>query len=600
MTFWGLLTTSIPLVATLLPFAGWAKPSVAITSPAASSVFAVANTVTISGTCSPGVTTVEVFYDGAPIGSTTASGGAWSFKWSPGLLRAAGAQNMVARAHRGIRSADSAPRAFTVDNVPLRSAYGSTGGFWLADDLAFSDGATVTTWTSRVNGLQWTSSTATMMTGGWVDPRGAQKCVALRVASSGEMNCDALAVNFQGTNPAVTVILGMQVPAGLGTGTQMLFTATSTSSSTPKWLYEHVGLAQRLAKQSTTLSFATTKNLAIDFGQHMYVATDTGVAMNVWRDSGCVMNAATPQALDVADAAINTVNLGVQNNAGSKVNRADENLRWVIVVPTASLTQQNLQYILNFCMGNYDADQFFGDSSTAFELNVFAGQSNTQGLSVSTQPAVPEIRFFFRSNNNWLSDPTALQSLAPQGAGPYIGYWYQSAIARNSALGGAPLHVCGFGSGAQFCSYYSTFSDEGYYATTGFDEWCRNVETAKALLGGTPSYRLIWGQGESDTLNSTAASVYLSNLATVVALYETRLGVGVPTVIIEVNGTSPGQNFAAQVQADEATFVAGRAHTVLDTSTQAYVYPTGFISSLHYNETSMLAIGNSVGSQVIP
>jgi hypothetical protein len=583
----------------LLPFAGWAAPLVAITSPAAASVFEVARTVEIAGTCSPGVSLVELYYDGAIIGSTVPVGGNWSFRWSPGLLRAAGAKNMVARAVRGLRESDSAPRSFTVDNVPLRSIYGSGGGCWFADDLAFANNATVTSWSSRVNGLTWTSSTATMLTGGWVDPRGSQKCVSIRVAANGEMNCDALAPLFQGTNPPVTVMLIMQVPTGLGTGTQMLFTATSTSSSGPKWLYEHVGLAQRLAKATTTLTFSTTKNLAIDFGQHMYVATDTGTVMNVWRDSGCVMNADAPQPLDVANAAINTVNLGVQNNAGSKVFRADMNLRGVVVAPTASISQSDFQYVLNFYMGNFDHDQYFGDAATPFELDIFVGQSNTQGLAVSTLPAVDDIRFFFRSNNNWLSDPTALAALEPQGSGPFIGYWYQSAVARKAALAGGELQVCGFGSGAQFCSYYSTFADDGYYSTSGFDAWCRNLETAKALYGGTPSYRLIWGQGESDTQNSTAASVYLSNLTTVMAMYESRLGVGFPLVVIEVNGTSPGQPFAAQVQADQATFAAGRAHTVLDTSSQVYVFPTGFISSLHFNQASMIAIGNSVGNQVV-
>lgn len=587
----------------LLLFAALAAPVAAITSPAAASVFAVANTVTVAGTCSFGCYRVDLFYNGALIGSCVPLAGSWSFKWSPGLLRAAGSKNMVAVAHRGAKTGSSAPRAFVVDNVPLRAQLGAGGDFWSADDLAFANGATVTAWVGRCNGLTWTSSTATMLTAGWTSPAGALKCVSIRVAATGEMNCNALAPLFQGTDPPVTVVPVMQVPAGLGTGTQMVFTATSTASSTPKWLLEHVGTAaaMKLAKQTTTLTFSSAANLRVDFGQHMYVATDTGTVMGVWRDSGARQNADTTQALNVADAAINTVNLGVQNNAGSKVNRADQNMRALWVGPTASLTQQQLQYLTNFCFGNFDQDQYYGDSTTAHEVDIFAGQSNTQGLAVSTLPAVPAQRFFFYSDNNWLSDPATLQNLAPQGAAPNIGYWYQSAIARQAAVGATPVHAIGVGSGSKFCADFLVFGDGGYYDTGLFDEFCRNLETSKCLLGGTPTYRLIWGQGESDATDATASGNYLTNVTAVFAAYTTRVGdPNLPIVVIGLNGNSPGQAFAATVQAAEASIAASRSHTALVTTSDIPFGVTYFVSVFHYNELGQVTVGNRVGAVVVP
>lgn len=582
------------------PLGGTEPPEVAITSPAPATLLAVHITATISGTCSAGCSLVELRYNGSLIGSCVPVGTTWEFKWGPGLLRA-GAHDMVATAYRGLAQADSAPVSLTVDNVPLRALLGATGGFWYADDLAYANGATVATWASRVNGYNWTSSTVTMLTGGWVTPAGNLKCVSARVASLGEMNCDALAPLFQGTNPPVTVVEMMQVPAGLGSGTQMIFTATSTSSSTPKWLHQHVGVPApvRLSKQTTTLTFSTAASLRVDYGQHLYVATDTGTAMNVARDSGCRQGFGTSQNLDVADGAFNTVNLFVQNNAGSKVNRADANLRALAIFPVASLTQPELQYLTNFLFGNFDHDAYYGDSAQPWEGNNFWGQSNTQGLAVSSLPDVPEIQFFFRSNNNWVSDPTALSTVEPQGAGPYIGYWYQASIDRQAAIPATPVHAFGFGSGGQYCNYFYDFSDDGYYSTTGFDEWCRNLETFKALMGGTPSWRVIWGQGESDATLQSAADVYQANLTTLMNLAEPRLSAGFPLVVIQLNGTSPGQTYAATVQAAEAAFVAGRAHTVLVPTTDI-VFPTDFISIFHYDQTGQVIVGGRAGSAVVP
>ena len=592
------MTNTLPFFAAAVP------PAVAITSPAAATVFAVATPVLISGTCTPGCHKVELRFNGSLLRETaTITGSTWSFWWSPGLNRA-GTFNMVARAYRGAKHTDSAARSFTVDNVPLRSKFGATGDFWHADDLAYSDGATVATWTGRVNANAWISSTATMLTAGFPNPAGAKKCVATRVASSGKMTCNGMAGLFGGTNPAVSFFQLRQVPAGLGTGTQMDFTATSSSSSTPKWLVEHVGTpgAVKVAKRTTTLTFPSAGDAVpsrVDFGVHGHLITDTGTSVNVWRDSGAVMTALTPQTLDVADSVFDRVSLGVQDNAGSNVNFADNNYRCVALFPTSTFTAAEAQYLLNFCLGNYDNDQYYGDASTAFEVQVCEGQSNMQGLAVSTLPAVASSQTFFYSDNNWLSDPVALSAMAPEGAGPYIGYWYQNAIARQAAIPTIPVHSIGAMRGAQDLARFYEFGNGDYYATTLLDEFYRNVETAKCLFGGSPSWRIPFGQGESDAQSAVLAPQYLTNMNILFPLYRGRLGATTPVVIIQLNGNSPGQAQAATVKTAQSDWVAADAHAVL-VVTDDILYPGGFISTLHYNEASQVIVGGRSGSAVVP
>jgi subtilisin family serine protease len=92
-------------------------PTVAITAPAAGTT--VAGTTTVSGTASDdhGVTQVQVFVDGALLGTTTPSGGAWSLLWDT-TAQSDGAHTLTAVATDTVgQTGTSSATAVTVANI---------------------------------------------------------------------------------------------------------------------------------------------------------------------------------------------------------------------------------------------------------------------------------------------------------------------------------------------------------------------------------------------------------------------------------------------------------------------------------------------------
>lgn len=568
------------------------------TSPAPSAVLEVATTVVISGTCDAACTYVEVLANGEVVATATPSAGSFTCAWSPGQLRA-GQQRLTVRTYRGNSYAQTS-RDVTVSGTPLASKWDL--GFWHADDLAnqYSDGQAVTSWSPRTGAQPWTAALShapTYQAAGYgnawpgVGPGANKGCVLLN-GTSQYLLCDALVAAFTAANARSVFIIYQQVSAA---GTQTLICASATTGTANKWqLFSNSAPgAYRILRGTTTSVYGTNPNQRNDLGAHFVFVRDPGTGpISLHRDVLW-----TPGTQSVANAAV-TANTSTKLALGANFNGSTTptnygNIKILCVgLSTQAFTTQEQQKCAYQALGLFDRDQYYGDSATAFKLNPGAGQSNLQGLAVSSLPALPQIRLLAISTNNWIADMPTTVPIGPQQGN--LGPWYQFAQDRRTATG-QDVHICLAGQGATGINSFKDPAYDGLYSTALFDLQCRVIAEAKAALGGTPDIdRFLIVEGETDSQSSPGSSTYQANMTTWANNIRTLIpGCSASTRIVAPQVSSySAYPFGAAVQAAQAAWAAADVNGAAPSVASIASAPFFNLDGIHYNQAGVLGLGS--------
>jgi len=571
-----------------------------ISTPAAAASLEVATTCNISGTCDSNVTSVSVLLaTGELLGTTTQTAGAWSFKWSPGRNRA-GAQTLVVRAYRGTSYAQSTV-SVTVPATPLASLWDLGWFDALTLESMYSDGALVTNWPAMSGAFAWTASDSfapTWAQTGWGQGVNAptRGCVRFNGTTQYALYSGAVTA-FTGTNARTVFMVYRTIT---GAGTQTLICASATSGASNKWQVFCTGApaAYKVIRGATTTTFGTAAELRNDLGQHFLYVRDPGTAasaITLTRDR--LWQGTNAQSGANAAVTANTptiLALGANFNGTSTPTNFGNYDLLAVGLSTQALTSAQLEKCAWQALGKFDQDQFYGDSTTAFKLNPYFGQSNTQGLAVSVLSALSLIRFLAISTNNWLADMQALVSTGPQGAGPYIGPWYQCSQDRKVSTA-TDVHNCLLGQGATGVNSFKAPADDGLYSVTLFDMQARVVQEAKCALGGTPTIdRVFIVEGETDSQSSPGSSTYQANLTTWCSNLRTLIpGISNATRIVAPQVSSfSAYPFGAAVQAAQVAWAGADVNGAAPSVAALASAPFFNVDAIHYNQAGQLGLGS--------
>lgn len=572
----------------------------AFTAPAAGATLEVAQTQPITVTCDVSCTRVDVLLaTGELLGSVTPVAGSATFNWSPGQLRA-GAQTLVVRTYRGTSYAQVS-RNVTVSGTPLASLWDV--GYWHADDLAmlYSDGASVTSWVPRSGSGTWavagsspTTPTPTYQTAtggnGWPGNQG-KGCLLFNGTQGFDMACPAA---FTGTNRRTVLLVYMHTAAG---GTQTLICASATAAGTNKWqLFSTPPGAFKVLRGATISTFGTASDLRDDAGPgHFVCVQDPGTAasaIGLARDT--LWQSVQQSSANAAASSGNPTRLALgfnYNGTTTPTNFGSYKLL-AVAIGTQAVTDAQIQKTAWQALGLYDADQYYGDSTTAWKLNPISWQSNAQGLAVSALTALPLIRFLAISTNNWIADMTRTVAIGPQQGD--LGPWYQFAQDRRTATG-VDVHVCLMGQGATGANSFKAPTYDGLYSVGLFDLQCRVIQEMKCLMGGNPTMdRYLLVGGESDAQSAGGSSTVQANVTTWVANLRALVpgcNAGTRFVWPQVNSFS-GYPFGAAVQAAAVAWAGADVNGAAPST--AALASAGFfnVDAIHYNQAGALALGS--------